>query len=269
MLQDNALETLRRYGWLRRVRPMAVGAYVADLLAPDRRMVIETDDGLKLLVDPLNHLGQSLLNTRGYEPETVAIIRQSLRNGDCFLDIGANEGFFSVLAGRFVGSQGIVGAVEPQARLVGIIESNARLNGLDNVRIFQRAMGGGDGQKAWISLYPSFNTGSSSMSRYYRFSRKREQVGIVSAETLLSALGREHIDLVKIDVEGFEHRVVESLVPLLREGRVGALLLDYHRQILKHQGVDPGSIERSIINAGLRVERPLTGELDGYRLYRR
>ncbi|MGH7935033.1 MAG: FkbM family methyltransferase [Candidatus Binataceae bacterium] len=91
---------------------------------------------------------------------------------------------------------------------------------------------------------------------------------IISPATLLSALGREQINLVKIDVEGFEHRVVESIAPLLREGRIKVLLLDYHRQILQAQGVDPMSVEQNIIRSGMRPEQPPVGEPSGYRLYR-
>ena len=76
--------------------------------------------------------------------------------------------------------------------------------------------------------------------------------------------GRERFALVKVDVEGFEDGVVKSLMPLLQQGKVAALLLDYHAPILAGRGVDPAAIERSVLDAGMK----LVGEYESFGNYR-
>src|SRR5688572_30507212 len=56
--------------------------------------------------------------------------------GDVFYDVGANVGFFSLLATKRVGPDGVVYALEPVAENASAVRRNARLNGLTNVSVF-------------------------------------------------------------------------------------------------------------------------------------
>lgn len=56
----------QRLKWVSKLRPMLVGAFVADLLAPDRRAIINTKIGLRFYVDPLANLGEETKNS--YRP---------------------------------------------------------------------------------------------------------------------------------------------------------------------------------------------------------
>jgi FkbM family methyltransferase len=64
-----------------------------------------------------------------------AVLRRYLRPGAVFIDMGANEGYFSVLASGVVGPSGAVIAVEPQSRLQGVIQTNLDANACLNVRL--------------------------------------------------------------------------------------------------------------------------------------
>ena len=101
---------------LRRLRPAALASFALGMLA--QRRIVEAE-GMRVLIDPTTHLGDEILGTGTYEPETVRLFRENLRPGDTMLDIGANEGFFAALAGSLVGAAGTVLAVEPQSRQIG------------------------------------------------------------------------------------------------------------------------------------------------------
>ena len=258
-----------RLGWLWRVRPMAAAAFLVRLLAPDeRRRIITTADGLRLYADPFSHLGQVVLETGTFEPETAAVFRAELRPGDAVLDVGANEGVFSALAGTLVGPTGTVAAVEPQERLRDILEINLRINNVGRFFVFQNAMGEAEGSQGQLNLYPALNTGSSGMTRTYRFSRRVQPVAFVSPESVFRTCGVERFDFVKVDVEGFEHKVVEALLPSVRAGRVRALFLDYHVAILNRLGVDPANVHRALLSAGMVPAGGDPARLESYVLYR-
>jgi hypothetical protein len=122
------------------------------------RQVIVTRQG-RFFVDPLSDLGRQLLEDGDYEPEMALILENYLSSGAVFLDLGANEGYFTVVASRLCGASGQVYAVEPQGRCVKVIQENCRLNGCANVTILPVAVSDQAGQIT-LYLHSSINTGA-------------------------------------------------------------------------------------------------------------
>jgi FkbM family methyltransferase len=261
---DRAIALERKLGWTDDIRPMALGSFFADLLAPDRRTIIPTESRLKFYADPLSAFGHALIEGN-FEPQTEQLIRANLSEGGSFLDVGANEGYFSAMAGSIVGPSGYVASVEPQSRLTEIIEINLALNGVSGA-IFHGALGGPKGAQIKMHLWPSLNNASSGMTRKPRFSNRTERVNFIDPEDLLN--GREAFSLAKVDVEGFEDQVIPSLVPLLQRGQIHTLLLDYHARISAAKGVNPAHIEQKILQAGMILQGTPEAYSD-YRLYKR
>ena len=266
---DELRRQSRRLRWIWRIRPSLLAIPLARLLAPDpRRRIVDTPMGLRLYIDPLTHLGKVIAESGEYEPETVEVYKQLVVPGAVVLDIGANEGVFSALAAKLAGPTGFVLAVEPQSRLRNIIEINMRLNGAQRFSILTAAMGGSESAHAPLSLAPSLNSGSSSFVHRSRFYQHTEPVRFTGVEELCRCTGSRHFDLVKVDVEGFEHRVVEALMPLLREGCIRALLVDYHDQLLRQQGIRARDLHRQIIESGFDSSVPVSTDPKSYVLYR-
>lgn len=254
----------RRLGWTKQLRPGTLGAWVAGVLEPERRTIVENSCGLKYFADPLNYLGRAMVLTGHVEIETEQILSEYLSAGESFMDVGANEGYFSVIAASIVGPSGYVASVEPQSRLGEIIRINMALNGMQ-ANLFEGALGGAKGETCELFLAPLLNTGYSSMAARPRFAQGSETVRFLDPSEMLG--GRDRFALVKVDVEGFEDGVVRSLLPLIAKGQIGRLLLDYHVAVLQKRGVDPAAIERTLLDAGMRLEGNPDG-YSGYRLYR-
>jgi len=62
------------------------------------------------------------------------------------------------------------------------------------------------------------------------------------------------VDLAKIDVEGFEQEVTQSLLPHIREGKVKAMLLEYHPEILARRKLSPTEIHKRLLAAGMHIK---------------
>ena len=266
---DELRRQSRRLRWIWRIRPSLLAIPLARLLAPDpRRRIVDTPMGLRLYIDPLTHLGKVIAESGEYEPETVEVYKQLVVPGAVVLDIGANEGVFSALAAKLAGPTGFVLSVEPQSRLRNIIEINMRLNGAQHFSILTAAMGGSESTDAHLSIAPSLNSGSSSFVHRSRLYQQTEPVRFTGVDELCRSAGSRHFDLVKVDVEGYEHRVVEVLMPLLREGRIGALLVDYHDQLLRQQGIRACDVHRQIMESGFESSVPVSTNPKSYVLYR-
>lgn len=249
---------------LTKIRPTILALPFLKLLS--HRQIVEVE-GLKLYLDPTTHLGQSIINHGTYEAETIRLFRQHVKEGDVVLDIGANEGFFSALAKELAGPTGRVIAIEPQGRLQDILEINLALNGGAQARVVKAVIGEEDQGTVDINLYPSSNTGATSVVRRYRFRAKTEAVRTRTPASLLAEFDCCAFDFVKIDVEGYEPEVVRSLAPLLEQKQVGKLLLDYHESILRMRGIDPVITHELVLKSGMRATEGMIGS--GYVLYAR
>ncbi len=256
-----------------RLMPPIVKAFWVRAASPQvHRMIVQSKLLVRAYVHPHTHLGGTLLATGRYEAETEDILRDEIRQGDIFLDIGANEGFLSAYAGMLVGPSGLVIAVEPQSRLQSLIEINLRLNDVRRFHIVHRAIGDTSSGTALINLYPETNSGQSSLMKKPRFGwtairHEQEAVRFVTPADLLRDCSVDRFDMIKVDVEGFEYKVVDALLPLIRDGRVGKLLLDYHTAILTKFGIEPATIHRKLLDAGMRVVRGDSEHLQSYLLY--
>ena len=127
MFSQEFLAIRRRYARLAGLRPMAFANVLLAVAGPtQRRVVTATPLGVRLWLDPLNHLGMSLAEGPFEEP-VMRIMEKYLGPGAVFLDVGANEGVHSVYAARLVGAAGTVLAVEPQSRLHAVLDRNFAL----------------------------------------------------------------------------------------------------------------------------------------------
>jgi FkbM family methyltransferase len=258
--------TAKRHSWLRRIRPQSLASSLNRFVgAPDgRRQVVEID-GVRLYLDPLTHLGSCLLSD-GYEPGLVEIIRRELRRGSTFLDIGANEGFYSALAASVVGPTGRVIAIEPQSRLQDLIEINILLNGRCECAVLPCAIGSTDNERRAMSLTPILQTGSTSLVQRYRWSKKTQEVRMRTLDSLLDELQVRQIDCMKVDVEGFEIEVIKSARKALKAGLIKFITLDYHSSLLRQMNADPSEADLILRDAGYVHEGD--GKLSELVLYR-
>lgn len=257
-----------RYGWLFNLKPRRLADVIARLLDLNAcRSIVNLADGKRLYLDPFSDLGRWLLRDGTYEPDTAAVFAQEIAPGDTVIDVGANEGYFSVVAGLIVGPAGKVISVEPQARLRDIIEINMRLNGVTWHSLVPKAVGGKSGEQRKLHLYSRFNTGMSSIVRKYHSSIATEVIEFISFDDLLRTTGTAKVHFLKVDVEGFEDEVVISLLPMLRSGHIAKLYLDYHARLLTERGLNPAEINSAILDSGMQIKRRESVDFTGYVLY--
>ena len=170
-----------------------------------------------------------------YEPETAACLRQYLRSGSVFVDIGANHGYFSMLAAALVGPTGRVIAFEPNPSVFEQLRTHVRLNAFeDRVTLFQAALA--DAHADATALFVSQNAGNSGLSSLILHESTLDLGWLSPAHTIpvrvdtfdewFAESGLEHIDLVKIDVEGAEERVIAGMSAALQSSVIRALLCE-------------------------------------------
>jgi FkbM family methyltransferase len=170
--------------------------------------ILKTIHGVKMMIDPALDQGVelSLFETGTYEKGTIQFLEEYLKPGFSFLDIGANIGLMSVIASKAVGEKGIVYAVEANPATVPILQTNIELNNCKNIELLPIALSDVQG-KALLFENWEVNRGGASL-----ISQSDDQKGVEVKMERLDDLFAESttIDLVKIDVEGFEPQVIRG-----------------------------------------------------------
>ena len=234
---------------LMRVRPASLGSALKRILRI-RRYVVETQAG-RFYIDPVSNFGVSVQHERSYEPELSMAVRTLLREGDTFVDIGANEGFFSIIASKAVGSTGRVIAIEPQSRLQEVLARNVRENGIMNVDVIQRAISDVHGV-ATLSVSPDMNTGSSGLFRTTRYEVPTQDVLQTTLDRLFRLLSLRSVRLMKMDIEGLEYEAILGSRDLFRSSAVEYLALELHPTILERRGRPEKDIAKFLNECGYR-----------------
>jgi FkbM family methyltransferase len=147
-----------------------------------------------------------------WEPDITHWLREHLRPGDVVIDIGANIGYFSLLAASAVGPTGTVISFEPVPSIADMLEANARRNGL--AIVVRREVVSDKTGTAEIFRSAETNLGrSSTLAR--SGSTSEGTVPMVLASDALPEELWSRIRFIKVDVEGDEQRVLRGLVPVL------------------------------------------------------
>ena len=243
------------YELLGRLRPAPLASALKRVLGIGRRPV-GTPEGT-FWIDPVSNLGLCLLRQGTYEPAMTRTVKRYLPPGGTFVDVGANEGYFGVIAAKAVGPAGRVLLVEPQTRLRPVLAENLRLNGLAKVTVEDSAITDTTGTNT-LHLAPDLNTGASGLTRGTRYRVPTQTVRTTTLTELFGKHGIDRADLVKIDIEGYEHEAVFGAADLFRARRVRALALEVHPPILRRRGHDPAAIHEFLTGCGYRTDPDAT-----------
>lgn len=146
----------------------------------------------------------------------------SPRQGDIVIDVGAFVGMFTMKAAELVGDRGLVVAIEPDPGNLALLQHNIETYNLRNVKIIGKAA---LDRATKARLFLSNCSGCHSLS--YRHKNYIE----VEADTLdniVSELGLDHVDFIKIDAEGVELEILRGSERILSSPGVKLSIASYH-----------------------------------------
>jgi FkbM family methyltransferase len=188
-----------------------------------------------------------------YEPATVEYLASNVGAGDVFVDVGANSGYFTLIAAGLVGPHGRVVAFEPNPAVRRRLEQNVHRNGFDTrVEIAGCALSdrNADRVKLFIPEHDGFATLAPEQTHASSYLARAAAIDVTTRtfDDWLASSSIETVSLMKIDVEGAEMAVLDGMRGALASGRVRRLILETaadsaaHR-LLVAQGFRPARLE--------------------------
>lgn len=184
-----------------------------------------------------------------YELDVTQVFRRLLRPGMGVLDIGANIGYFSMLAAALVGKTGYVLAIEPNPRNTGLLEASRRVNRFAHMTVSQTAAGPRTGLLVLNRTHSNGTT--SSLPEDINAMMGSEIVPCIPPDCLVLP-GRD-IDLIKIDVEGAEYLALQGCTAIIERNRP-VIVSEFSPDLMQGiSGVDGRGYLAWLIGLGYRL----------------
>lgn len=176
-----------------------------------------------------------------WEPSETAYLASRLEPGDTFLDIGANVGWFTLLAAKHVGPNGAVHAFEPRPQTRHMLKRTVHDNRLQNyVTVWPYALGDRPGRLNLVWRRGTENPGNSFLSFHSNIDPAYEAVQVdvrVLDDLIPDAINFP--DVIKIDVEGAEPLVFNGAKKALAKKKPSILSELYPEQLMSVSGMTP------------------------------
>lgn len=165
-----------------------------------------------------------ILKRRTWEPNETYWMVRSVGSGDVFVDVGANIGFYTVLACKLVGDEGHVYAFDPDPVAFEILRRNVLLNGCDNVTLEQKAASNEPGE---IELFlAKQNKGDHRIFQAEDEERESIAIEAVRLDDYFAGMENE-IDFIKVDAQGADGAIIEGLERVLETNDHVRLALEF------------------------------------------
>jgi FkbM family methyltransferase len=220
--------------------------------------------GTKVSLDLADHV-QRMVYLGCFEREETNLMRRELKPGMTFVDIGANCGYFTYLAAARVGASGRVLAVEPSPRVADILEAALRENNLANVTLARTALGRTSGE---LTLYvPPEALANHAPTAIATPGWSPIAVPVRTLDDLLDEQRIDRVDVLKVDVEGYEGEVLRGAERSLQSGRIRAMLIEFNEWWLRQAGSNSGELWDRILAAGFTCDRPRPANFDIHSLH--
>lgn len=201
----------------------------------------------------LRHTFQTYALRTVHEESTTKLFEQHIKKGDVVLDIGANIGYFSLLAAKLVGDKGEVYSFEPEPRNYKYLMKNAKLNGYDNITAFQKAVSDKTG-KINLFICP-YDSGHHTIKQFKGIKdykpeladqKESVEVDTVKLDDFFKKLGKP-IDFIKLDVEGAEVLALKGMDTVLRKNKDIKLICEFFPLFITKMGNSPEQFIKKLL----------------------
>jgi FkbM family methyltransferase len=222
-------------------------------LAPAERYVtVKLDKGFRMKLDLADEEQRKIYFYGHYHERYEAQMVLALLDMDeIFWDIGANIGYFSLIAATALGNSGQILAFEPGRLAYERLLDNISLNPFTNIKTFQLAVAEAEGEAV---LYLSGDIADSSASLYHPGKEPgvRQVCKTISLDKFLVEQGLRPPDFLKIDVEGAELAVLQGAENLIAN-YTPLLLMEMEEKNLAAAGASKGDIQELLGGRGYRA----------------
>lgn len=224
----NIYVQIEKIPWLRKIFDAIVTRLIPDYLSiPEGKLLLNKKDAVTSVSIAFGI----------YEQFEIAVFKKNLRGRMKVIDVGANIGYYSMIASKHIGPNGVVYAFEPDQENYDLLKQNINLNNLSNVKPYQLALSNKTGEE---TLYlSSYNKGDHRLYQPENANRKTVTINATTLDDFCHQQQLQKIDIIKIDVQGAEGLVLEGMKTVIRNNPKLTIFSEFFPRGIRATKVDP------------------------------
>ncbi len=194
-------------------------------------------------------ISEKLRSEQCWEPYETQLVLKHFHAGEVFVDVGANIGYYTMLASEIAGPQGNVIAYEPDQNNFALLQENVKTNGLGNAQLHPLALS--DRDESGQLFLSTDNFGD---HRIYSAGGERSShpIKLVHGDQHLESQ-TSRIDFLKIDTQGAEYFVVNGLKQLIAANSAHLrMILEFCPYGIRHSGADGDQLIELLESFGMQ-----------------
>ena len=230
----------------------ALYRYLARSLIPEQKRLVYAD-GHKMFVHMEGYKGdgiaQEVLFYGSYERYVTILFKELLSEGMNMVDIGANIGYYTLLAAKLVGERGKVFAFEPEPENYALLLRNIEVNGYKNCVPVRQAVSNKAGK---VKLFLS--KADPGMHSLYRAEENATEAITVDTISLDDFFKDKEcpIDIIKVDVEGAEMAVLQGMATIIKNNENLKIFTEFYPALLQSSGFWAGEYWDKLMECGFK-----------------
>ena len=219
------------------------------------KTAFDIDFGLKIYLEFSNPFTWDLVLGKDLEKDVKQAFSQNVNEGDTVIDIGAHIGEYTLLGAKLVGTKGFVIAVEPAYDTMKSLKENIILNDFKNCLVLEKAVGEKVETK---SLYKVSEEDVYGYLDPYVKNKKltmQSEIDVTTIDEIVLSENLNLVNLLKIDVEGFEYEVLLGCNDALKKNKINKIIIEIHSEFLKSKGINEDLIYTFLKEHGFNIKK--------------
>lgn len=258
-ITEKAKEPLRKIarGIRRRLARFFLGETV---YCGDHIVFTKTIYGLNIFLDTKDlSVTPGILMNHAHEEWIVKVFLAGIRAGMTVIDIGANVGYYSLLAAYRVGKEGNVISFEPDLRSFKILHMNIDINGcLDRVELVKKGVFDGEGIREFFILKNHHGSScfwdiENELKQKYMETTEAVEVDTVSLDEFFKGRNMK-VDVIKIDAEGSEPWIFDGMRNIIKNNPRLLIITEFFPTMIRRGGRDPEAFLKSRVEDGFKLK---------------
>jgi len=224
-------------------------------------IIVAEVEGSKMYVNTEDKTMVPCLLSEGvWEKDKTELFKKNMKPGMTVVDVGAGIGYYTLIAAKLVGNNGIVYAFEPEPCNYELLCRNIKLNGLTNVVTIKKAVSDRKG-KACL-YFEKDRIVNPSLSRENVLTASNREVldgGDIEVETINldeffnKTVGTNKIDVIKVDSEGAEGLIIDGASEILKNNSL-KIFIEFWPAGLERLGTNPLKMLKKLEDYGFKVK---------------
>jgi FkbM family methyltransferase len=211
--------------------------------------ILSTKYGVNVRMHP-DEMYSRLYLFQEYEPANTEIYKALVREGDIVFDVGANFGWFTAILGHEVGKTGKVYCFEPVPSIAAMTLDTIRMNALEEVAVLNNFGLGSAGGSFTVYTFKGLPLGHATATDLGRSDAVPHTCKISTLDTFMAESQLDHIDFMKIDVEGHELEVFKGGSQTLSSPDAPVVVFEINRACLESRSIEPKALVEQLRKYG-------------------